>query len=85
MNDIGPEWRGRPAFSRAAIEAALDHADELVAAIEGGSLSPRILELRGGLAAALGDVPASEQASRAALDLYRTIAPPATPSAWRGR
>jgi hypothetical protein len=55
------------------IEAALDRAEELVTAIEGRSLSPRILELRGRLAAALGDTPASEQALRDALDLYREI------------
>ncbi len=58
---------------RQEIEAALDRAEELVASIEGRSLSPRILELRGRLAAALGDIAASEQALRDALDLYREI------------
>jgi hypothetical protein len=59
--------------SRREIEAALDRAEELVASIEGRSLSPRILELRGRLAAALGDTAASEQTLREALDLYRVI------------
>lgn len=58
---------------RADIEDAFDRAEQLVAAIEGRSLSPRILELRGRLAAALGDVPASERTLREALDLYREI------------
>jgi len=58
---------------RAEIEAALDRAQELVDAIEGRSLSPRVLELRGRLAAALGDAAASERALREALDLYREI------------
>jgi adenylate cyclase len=61
------------ASARAEIEAALDRAEDLVTAIEGRSLSPRILELRGHLAAALGDAPGSERALRAALDLYREI------------
>jgi tetratricopeptide (TPR) repeat protein len=58
---------------RAKIEAALDRAEELVSSIEGRSLSPRILELRGRLAASLGDTPASERTLREALDLYRMI------------
>jgi hypothetical protein len=59
---------------RAEIEAALDRTEELVASVEGHSLSPRILELRGRLAAALGDTPAADRALRqAALALYRTI------------
>jgi len=58
---------------RAEIEAALDRAEELVAVTEGRSLSPRILKLRGRLAAALGDTPAADRALREALDLYRTI------------
>ena len=62
---------GNPA--RQEIEAALGRAEELVALVEGRSLSPRILELRGRLAAALGDTAASEQALREALDLYRDI------------
>ncbi len=58
---------------RVEIEAALDRAEELVAAVEGRSLSPRILELHGRLAAALGDMPGAGQALREALDLYRMI------------
>ena len=61
------------AEARAEIEAALDRAEKLVASIEARSLSPRILELRGRLAAALGDTTASEQTLREALDLYREI------------
>ena len=58
---------------RAEIETALDRAEELVASIEARALSPRILELRGRLAAALGDTPAADQTLREALDLYRAI------------
>jgi tetratricopeptide (TPR) repeat protein len=58
---------------RVEIESALDRAERLVESIEGRSLSPRILEMRGRLAAALGDAPASERALRQALDLYRAI------------
>jgi hypothetical protein len=58
---------------RQEIEAALDRAEELVALVEGHSLSPRILELRGRLAAALGDAPVADRALREALDLYREI------------
>ena len=58
---------------RAEIEAALDRTEELVASVEGHSLSPRILELGGRLAAALGDTPAADRALRHALALYRTI------------
>jgi hypothetical protein len=58
---------------RAGIESALERAEQLVESIEGRSLSPRILEMRGRLAAALGDAPASERALREALELYRTI------------
>jgi len=36
-------------------------------------LSPRILELRGRLAAAVGDAPSSDRTRREALNLYRTI------------
>ena len=60
-------------MQRAEIEAALDRAEELVAVTEGRSLSPRILKLRGRLAAALGHTPAADRALREALDLYRTI------------
>lgn len=66
---LASEGAGR----RAEIEAALDRADELVALVEGRSLSPCILELRGHLAATLGDVAASKQTLHAALDLYREI------------
>jgi class 3 adenylate cyclase len=50
-----------------------ERADELVESIGARSLSPRILELRGRLATALGDAPAAGQALRQALDLYRAI------------
>jgi class 3 adenylate cyclase/tetratricopeptide (TPR) repeat protein len=58
---------------RAEIESALERAEYLVASIEGSALSPRILELRGRLAAAVGDAPSSAQTLRKALNLYRTI------------
>jgi len=61
------------ALPRAEIESALERAAQLVESIEGRSLSPRILELRGRLAAALGDAPASDRTLRQALDLYRAI------------
>jgi len=48
-------------------------AEHLVASIEGRALSPRILELRGRLAAAVGDAPSSDRTRREALNLYRTI------------
>ena len=58
---------------RAEIKAALDRAEELVAEVEGRSLSPRILELRGRCAAALGDTGAAERALSEALDIYGEI------------
>jgi class 3 adenylate cyclase len=58
---------------RGEIESALERADHLVASIEGSALSPRILELRGRLAAAVGDAPSSDRTLREALDLYRGI------------
>jgi hypothetical protein len=58
---------------RAEIEAARDRTKELVASVKGHSLSPRILELRGRLAAALGDTPAADRALHQPLALYRTI------------
>jgi len=58
---------------RAEIESALTRAEQLVEAIAGRSLSPRILELRGRLVSALGDAPAADRLLREALDLYRTI------------
>jgi hypothetical protein len=56
---------------RAEIESALGRAEHVVASIEGRALSPRILELRGRLAAAVGNAPSSGRALREALDLYR--------------
>src|SRR5215510_2725038 len=58
---------------RAEIESALERAEHLVASIEGSALSPRILELRGRLAVAVGDAPSSDRSLREALDLYRAI------------
>ena len=58
----------------AEIESARERAEHLVASIEGRALSPRILELRGRLAAAIGDAPSSDRTLREALDLYRAIA-----------
>ena len=58
---------------RAEIGSALERAERLVESIEGRAPSPRILEMRGRLAAALGDAPASGRALRQALDLYRAI------------
>jgi hypothetical protein len=58
---------------RTEIESALERAEHLVESIAGRALSPRILEMRGRLAAALGDAPASDRTLRQALDLYRTI------------
>ncbi len=57
----------------AEIEAALDRAEELVTSIDGRSLSPRILELRGRLAAVLGDAQVASQVLHQALDQYREI------------
>jgi hypothetical protein len=58
---------------RAEIESALERAEHLVASIEGSALSPRILDLRGRLAAAVGDAPSSDRTLREALDLYLAI------------
>lgn len=58
---------------RAEIESALERAEQLVESIAARSLSPRILELRGRLAGALGDASAANRALREALDLYRAI------------
>ena len=58
---------------RAEIGSALERAEQLVESIEARSLSPRILEQRGRLAAAVGDAPAANRALQAALDLYRAI------------
>jgi adenylate cyclase len=59
--------------SRAEIESALDRAESLVESVDGRALSPRILEMRGRLAASLGDATASDLALRQALELYRAI------------
>jgi ATP/maltotriose-dependent transcriptional regulator MalT len=59
--------------SRAEIESTLERAEHLVASIEGRALSPRILELRGRLAAAVGDAPTSDRTLREALALYHAI------------
>jgi tetratricopeptide (TPR) repeat protein len=58
---------------RVEIECALERAEHLVESIEGRSLSPRILEMRGRLAAVLGDAQASDRALRQAVELYRAI------------
>jgi tetratricopeptide (TPR) repeat protein len=58
---------------RAEIEAELARAEELVESISARSLSPRILELRGRVANALGDGSACDRALREALDLFREI------------
>jgi class 3 adenylate cyclase/tetratricopeptide (TPR) repeat protein len=64
---------GDGAVPRAEIEAALGRAEELVESIEGRALSPRIVELRGRLAASLGDPHAAAEALKQALDLDQTI------------
>src|SRR5262249_39973782 len=58
---------------RAEIESALERAEHLVESIEGRSLSPRILEQRGRLAAACGNAPAANRTLRQALELYRGL------------
>jgi class 3 adenylate cyclase len=55
-----------------ACYAAL-HLRDAARTYEGRALSPRILEMRGRLAAALADAPASDRALQQALDLYRAI------------
>jgi hypothetical protein len=55
------------------IESALSRAEHLVESIDGRSLSPRTLEMRGRVAAALGDAPAAYLELRRALDLYGAI------------
>ena len=61
------------AADRAEIESALERADELVLSIHAGSLAPRVLEMRGRLASALGKAAASDRTLNEALDLYRGI------------
>jgi tetratricopeptide (TPR) repeat protein len=58
---------------RAEIESALARAEHLVESIAGRSLSPRILEQRGRLAAAVGDAAAASRSLQEARGLYRTI------------
>jgi tetratricopeptide (TPR) repeat protein len=58
---------------RAEIESALERAEQLVEAIEGRALLPRILEQRGRLAHALGDAKGASRALREALELYREL------------
>src|SRR5262245_47247936 len=58
---------------RAQIESALERAEHLVTSIEGRALSPRILELRGRLAAGVGEPQSSSGTLREAFDLYRAI------------
>jgi hypothetical protein len=60
-------------LSRAEIESALARAERLVESTEARAQSPRTLEMRWRLAAALGDAPASDRALRQALDLSRAI------------
>jgi len=58
---------------RDEIESALARAEQLVESLAARSLSPRILEVRGRLAAALEDARASTGLLREALALYREI------------
>jgi adenylate cyclase len=58
---------------RAEIESALDRARELAESTGCRLLSPRIVERRARLAAALGDANSSDRALREALELYRSI------------
>jgi hypothetical protein len=65
--ETAPEARGE----RGTIELALARADQLVESIAARSLSKRILEQRGRLAAACGDAPAASRALEEVLNLYR--------------
>jgi class 3 adenylate cyclase/tetratricopeptide (TPR) repeat protein len=58
---------------RAEIEFALERANDLIESIAAGSLTPRLVEMRGRVASALGDKPASDRELQEALDLYRAI------------
>ena len=58
---------------RGEIESALERAEHPVASIEGRALSPRILEARGRLAAAVGDAPSAGWTLREAHDLHCAI------------
>jgi adenylate cyclase len=57
----------------AEIEAALTRAEQLVESLEARSLSPRILEQRARLAAAVGDLAARDSLREQAIALYRDI------------
>jgi len=57
----------------AEIETALNRAQELVETTGSLSLSPRVLELRGRLAAARGDAKGGAELQLEALELYRTL------------
>ncbi len=58
---------------QAEIETALARAEELVEAVAGRGLAPRIVEVRGRLANALGDRATADRSLREARDLYRSI------------
>ena len=58
---------------RAKVDAALDRADELAESIAGHGLSPQILELRGRLAAALGEPESARVLLQNALDGFTSI------------
>jgi len=58
---------------RAEIESALDRAEHLVEEIGGRGLSPRILELRGRLAGAIGEATGADSMLRQARALYASI------------
>ena len=58
---------------RAEVESALERAEERVESVDARSLSPRILEQRGRLAGALGDVQGCASLLGEALELYRDI------------
>jgi hypothetical protein len=59
--------------SRAEIEAALDRASSLLEPIQGRSLMPRVLELRGRLAVATGNTSGGNRLLGEALAEYRAI------------
>jgi hypothetical protein len=63
---------GAPCLARRSSPHS-DAPELLVASLEARSRSPRIVELSGRLAAALGAAPAARRALREAFDLYRAI------------
>ena len=83
MREVDPEAEkpdiDTPSLLYAGLTAPYFHngsaatLEQLIESLEARSLSPRILELRGRLANALGDEPASDRALHQALDLYRTL------------